>query len=812
MWKSSVETKSLIDSAEGIDLLGRLFALSVFWQNSVYPKDYAADQSWPSLVSLTDYGARSVKESSEACAGYREADVMLAMFGKFFHSELFFDWRRSNISGIATLLHNELLSCRVRLPHRMGRLIYDRFNDAPSPGRTNHVTPEETDELLSGTPQGVYQVGDILSGPLGIIESAEQRYFPPNLRLPLWHCSDTGCGETHHVALLPHQVPVVKVYRIIDELLTESEQPSEWNWSLRRIHRGTKWPLGRPYCDMPALIADCVLGFERTALLVGALKTANGDYLRSALSLCSSLGISIGGAPEEVAGRLSPEAQLQLLLSLKDEDLVALLDRMLFTKQLIPSLGETRRPKQEPPHSGRDTLSELSALGTRSAGRNPVLRLTSEVWQAYSKSNMLNELEWRLRTGQGVSAREGLVTFIRDHGPERAIRDLVLSLRVVTRDVCEDLGLALTYAEPTDNSVSDRLLWKFGFDPPQFDDSDERFQLVLKAFEDAVLRAGSIESEDEKATVRAAGVNLFVSVEEILERLLLFPLWCLASDHFLGTHFEYDIDRARHGVSETLGASLRSDVGLIAWNPSGENTLGTLLRYLAEARKWMQGLEQQDRSNLVRPTEDLPHYEDDPHRVFPFRHLALWADADPGQLRALTERYADVVRLVEQADLAPIRNGLDHRREKDRFPDSDRMLACAKRLGAAFELGVLHGFLPRTFWVHRATKDRFGLTECELRDRRGNSVILYGPSLVSGLQSPDPKRPVLIAPGNLLGLPNSRLFFGVVEHNPYRDYWQGYPRRKVFSADPPVTAPIPPCAPEPPAVRGAERERPPSSD
>jgi hypothetical protein len=425
-----------------------------------------------------------------------------------------------------------------------------------------------------------------------------------------------------------------------------------------------------------------------------------------------------------------------------------------------------------------DTGSELSALGIRSTRGNPTINLVSTIWRAYSDKGLLDDLQWRLRGSPGVSAHDCLVAFIRNEGPYDAIRELILTSQSLTEFVCEELDICIDQTLTDKGYAINRMLWKLGFDPPEYDDFAERFRSRLSHFNETVLTVSPVQFEDDRERIRASGVNLFVSVEDFLDQLLVYNIWLLASDHFLETGFEFDLSQARRKVSEVLGADLSSGDTSVSWNPEGENTIGVLLAYLSESLRWMEALGEEDREALIRPSEDIPHYATDPHRPFPFRYTAFWADADWNELQKYMRSYRTVVKLVEQANLALVRNGLDHKREDTRFPESDTMLACVARIREAFDLADTSRLIPKTFWPHRMSMNRFGSIEYEFRDYMNRPLMLFGPPTVSGLRSVDIRKPYLIAPGNLLGKTNSQVLFIPTETNDYTRYWKEYPRRR----------------------------------
>jgi hypothetical protein len=286
MWKSAPELEAELKQARGLAHLDNLYALSVFWQNAVYAEDYQASEEWPAVLRMTSYGEATLGSLGAFLDGISRPDTLLAYFVRFFHHDLFFDASTTDSTKVRAILQRELLQGRIRLPYLYGRVLYDRFNDSYCDTRTDHLMGADVERLLQGTPSGVYQVGTLVSGPLGILDSRERRFVPPTLSLPLWHCSDTGCSALHRVALIPPPVPLVEALSRIGKALADRfGPPSEWEQVLDWLHCGFVPQPARSYVDLPLLIADCILGGERTALVAGALTSGEGQLLRYSLAM-----------------------------------------------------------------------------------------------------------------------------------------------------------------------------------------------------------------------------------------------------------------------------------------------------------------------------------------------------------------------------------------------------------------------------------------------------------------------------------------------------------------------------------------------
>jgi hypothetical protein len=778
MWKSSEELDAELKTFSELPGLDRLNSLSTFWRFGFYPAGYTAAEEWTSILKPAEYGARTLDDLQPALGGVASPDALLALFAIFFHHGLFFDWAVTDWVGIRQILEREILQERIRLPYYHGRVLYDRFNDTYDGTRTDHLMGPEAERLLQGAPVGVCQVGTFVSGPLGIVDSQESRWLPPSRYLPLWHCSDTGCNALHLVRLFSPSGPTADAMSRIQKALSDRDGPaSEWEFSLSRLHRGFAPHAARAYVDLPLVVGNCLTGCDRTALLEAALLSSSGELLRQLLALPPRRKRDSEGPATQVASRLEPEAQLQLLLVLSDRALVGLIDDAVFSKAIRIPLGETRNSPHSPPQLPRDLESDLSALGIRSARTTPLVNITSAAWRAYQRRGQTNELEWRVRGDGARSTYDALVAFVRDRGPAETVRELILSSAEITKHICEELGIPLKYASGSEAVVVDRLLWKLGFNPMQFDDFVPRFRNRLTEFNEVILNRTPIDTEDARDAVRAAGVNVFVSVEDFLDRLISYNVWLLSSDHFL-SEFHYSCVEARTSVPKLLGESLSCDDHEVQWSTGGENPLGTLLRYLREATDWIQRLKDKDRDSLRRLERDLPHFAADEVVPFPFRHIELWADSDPVELRRYSDLFGQVVKLVEESELANVRNGLDHFREPDRFPSSDKLLACIARLRRALGVSDVNRYLPKVYWLFARRGNRFGSTEYEFRDYADRKAIVYGPPLVSGLEPVAYSDACLLAPGNLLGTPNASLIFKLRERSEFSAFWQNYPRRR----------------------------------
>ena len=775
-WLSSEEISVALGSSPPSQLV-RAYALRRILLGGLMAPRFIIDHRWAEAIKPTPDGREIIdllKSIGEEWG--TENETAFTLFRMFYDIELLVDYKTSDIDLARELVSNCIADGTLILPHRFGRILYDRFNDEFRTSRTDHLRYETACELLDGQSQGVYQMGFIVTGPYGLLESASGRYAPPSLRVPLWHCSDTGCKALHSVQLLEYdQGCAGAVMRARQRLHEHHGPPSEWANVLARSVRGDNEP--RRFYDLPAFLADGLIPTEIDALLRLALGSHVGAQIRRTLDTVCVGRISGVGSPDEIVDSLEDQQKLQLLLIPSDEDLIWLLDQGVEQDLVEPSNTGTRQSRQKPVTvKNGDTATQVGRLGTRSPRGIPLVGLAQHIWEAYLSDGLLDELKWHLRSQPGDSPRLALMNYLHQSDLKDAVQELVLSNARVTQHFIRVLpGLDLTDDRSPDVET---ILWKSGFDLPVFPDAYTRLRDRLTAFDEVVLSAKQPITEDDMEGIRGIGVNLFVSVETFIEELLSFQVWLLASDHFNGTQFKYSHTRALQTVPSIIGATAKSGSGPVAWSSDGKNNLSTLLAYLSATLEWVKGLASKDSTPLLRLAETLPFFAEDEHLEFPFRHTQLWADSDHTELQAYTTVLEDVVQHIGRSKAAQVRNSLDHKRRVADYPNREEMRYAVHELRGALDIADTNRLLPKLYWLDRKDTDRLGRRYFKLFDYRRQELILRGPTL--SWISPDFsfRRPIIVAPRNLLGLPNGEITFYSLEETSYDRYWEGYPRRR----------------------------------
>ena len=368
------------------------YALRCLAQSASYPTDYAADPRWPDAVVPTEAGKELLRRVTTH--PIPRADLLLALFGLFWFQDPLIDDNRSNFGLIRSLIESEASQRRLLWPISQGRLLYDRYARL-FPDMRDAVTTQEYAALLEDSPQGIYQVGRLLTGPLGIIDSGCVRFFPPSRALGLLHCPMLECRELHRVRLVPPTIPLVEGYRLLEMAAIDLwTTRSRWEQTL------SSWPHRpedgwRAYSAMPLFLGNCIVAEDRTRLLAQVLASSDGEEIRAVLGRRVP-SKTWKGEPAKIAESIQTDTQLQLLLTLPDDKIKQLVDNLVWKGEIHVPAGEVREVEDEKYEFCPTPFShslQLSSLGIRAERKHPVLFLCNLVWNAYVQNNETTDLD-----------------------------------------------------------------------------------------------------------------------------------------------------------------------------------------------------------------------------------------------------------------------------------------------------------------------------------------------------------------------------------------------------------------------------------
>jgi hypothetical protein len=554
------------------------------------------------------------------------------------------DVERTNTTNLEGALNHNIQSGDIRYPWFFDHILYDRafqmFPEVPE-----KLDVGETEELLTDTPIGVCQLGSLLAGPFGLLESAERRKLTPRLDLPLSHCDDPDCNALHIARLSQPDTALSGLVSEMRLMLTKRHGPfSEFSDFGSRIVLDTNWYDDFSLINFPWFLGNAFSELELRKVTEQLIVRGGGE-LRRRFPVHDSARVVLRGSAGEISGKLSKSQALQIALLGEDSELVAILDDLIENGEIVIPSSEVRKafdfPREE---NWSGAFCECCNLGVHVIGRikaQPLARLKRMILDLYSSESDRKQLAWILGRSKALGNvdSEGLgkelERFMRGHSPAEALKELVLANH-------EKLTLALQHLRsphlklprfPTEDDVSvQQMLWKLGFQQVRFASRLSVFYRALKEFEVSATKE-STDREIWKAGVRSSGANLFPVLEEVLDTVLAFCTWMFLSDPFTENHL-YNPKRGRALMSTELSGVISTKDGPVTLKESGENTLFPLAMGFLALKKRIAEL-------LLNPTEYrkpetlMAHYSHDSSlQRFPYKHLRFVFDAPRNDLDA----------------------------------------------------------------------------------------------------------------------------------------------------------------------------------
>lgn len=787
MWRNAGQVGEAIaeplkfgDSKESLS--DYFYNASCLISGSVLTEDFPVEECVFGSIAISPYFSEIVGELVPEILVESQAVQSAIAIQVFYLHDALVDFENSDIQSFTQALSRQIFEKTMLLPDRFGRELYDKFNSDFSHfarDRVSFLDHGSTMALLAGTEQGVYQIGRLISGPLGIFLGADRRYIPIVREVPLWHCADTGCHTLHHVELRSHSHKFLDLAsKLKNEFQSKKGRVSEWQKPVFLSMLPERSTIdGYPFFDLPCLLGEAFSPAEVIQVFERALLSENRDDFAVKVK---EAGIDLNwgrGSPSAIIENTGPNQAIQFLSSLTSNRVVLLVEQAIEEQGIKVPLNEQRSCRRTPPKTGQnDPLTSVSTLGLRSDRTNPVTFMAQTIWKAYDDLGMLKDLEWRCRKASGTANLSAPIDFIRLNDPSVVVRELILSSRDIAVEIAKKLSIYIPNFDDSEKII-DKLLWKFGFTRPRYDERLSRIARQTEKFKEELLTVPEVLKEDHRERIRERGVNLFVNLEAFLEELVAYNVWLFWSDHFLDSEFVYDRADAIARVGDVISTSEVGDQGFY-WNSAGGNTLGVLIAYANALSKRLAALPFESKEGLERPDDQLPHYDDKDR--FVFRHSVAWADFSEIELKAYAEQFSKLVSLISRGRIDFVRNGLDHFREESKFPQIEVLTNFATFLEQAVRVAEVQRLFPIAMWVRTVSQDDIGRKTFELADYSGRELKMHRPGLVLGLKGINFGKPYIVPSINLLGHANSELCFEVKERSDFQSLWENYPLRQQW--------------------------------
>ncbi|MCX4451581.1 hypothetical protein [Streptomyces sp. NBC_01789] len=752
--------------------------------DSILPARYRVPSKLIDPISLTPYGEEVCRHVMRA-RSFKWAEVRLACFLKFSHQELLIDHRETDLPRLMAALNEEIEAGKILHPFIWGRDLYDKAFEI-----FDHL-PESLDEiqtarLLEGTPRGVFQSFDLVTGPLGILKSRGARGIPPLVNVPLYHCEKRSCRTVHRTYLQTTDSQIHKTRSRVREVLEKDfGQSSAFGDFFMEIDNDFCEFYGdqKTIAEVP-LLGECFTEDELDTFILVALRGKDSP-LRAALS---NNGIK-AGSPQEYIDALDKAARIQSLLLLSSTELSSCIDEAIHARVIKIPEHEIRRPRILDISAGYYNVSaECSRYGVRSLPDDTSLavvrlqRLISAIYDLSDDSSR-RDLDWRLRRIEGKSTEERLDQFLRSEEPVEVLRHLVLVGPRQATLAAEKCGIpkSLELGRLEDAEILNLLLWKLGFNVKSADEAFGPLRKNQEVFAQAVAGVTAY-SETEKYEIKRESSPLFSSIESALDATLAFSAWALTFDHWSAeSRFVYRHGEAREQMAKILNSSSArrgsSTSELIMYDALGKNTLGPLISGFARLKKFLSAaLDEAD--HFRRQESEMPPYAASAELTpFAFFHTLPFLDLGSDSQDAIFGLLGDITSILESGNVSNVRNQLQHSR--DDFPSKEELACFLDSITKFIEITERSGLCPMVYIPAGHFRDSAGRASFSFKDYREREYIAQRPSGIGRSGMPGLARDQFIMPIARIKASAEVLRFSIGTRSTYDAIWADWPKYRA---------------------------------
>ncbi len=747
-----------------------LYRLRFALSNAIYSNE-ASLESKEFALPLTKKGEKLFKHLKKKFKHIGDSLIMIAVFIDFYHDALYIDINDVNVQDITDSISNWIISGDIRFPWIFGRDLYDKYFDNFKE-QTQELDFEDTIALLTGTHKGVFQIDDLLIGPYGIIKSKTNRTIYPRKEVYLWHCSDPSC-PTFHVTTLNNPDD-----SIINTMLNEASNFNKgiYAFSLDElVEERDRNDFYDPYQlrSFFEILVNCFGTEEHRAILK---RVIDREDIRKLLPNSFKKGSS-----DDLVKNLTKDQCYCLLLICEDITLIQHVESLIDEGLIYIPNTEIRESHLNEEFGHYSTYFQCNKLGFRINSTYSDLslaKLKRFVKDVNSESPYREQLEWKLRRYQTTSGLDQQISeYIIEETPIKVIQETIYSGPVQLEKALKSIPGKFDTPNNTEEEklLVDKIAWKLGFNINIYPTYMESFWTNLTLFKSDVLSSLRY-NENDKAKIRSSAVNVFVSIEEILQQSLSFITWALLADHYLDTKFKYVYEDARSQMISWLDNFEYTAGEKLRFDPSGKNTLYPLVTGFKALLMLCENIIASVESHK-RPDNEFPgFYKTDPLKLFPFEHKALLLDLKPNDYKQIKESINVIPSEFGKGNVLDIRNRLQHPR--DDFPTQQEMLNAINAIDKCFALMESEGIYPNVYLFRTSTIDEYNRKKITLTNYKGNNLSFVRTSELDGVHLPSPYQPVVIMKNISLGQSIQPLLFKYEESSTYQTYWKNYPRKK----------------------------------
>lgn len=752
-----------------------LFSLRTLFYKSIIKDDYNVPTSIDKEIVLTEFGTAIFnKLKVDKFKDTENHLIKFALLMEFYHDELFVDVLQINIKAIEELLHRQILDNTLIYPWVYGRFLYDKYYENFEE-QVDVLKNDDVIKLLDKTPKGVFQIGDYIVGPLGLLKSNVSRFIPPQQLLKLWHCSDPSCSGFHEVFLASGKNIIIELISEIRKLL-QLEQSSDWvKFYFDLIEKENYFYDSNRITETPYLIINALGNSEIKSLFKEIIdsdknfRTALPDQKR------------FKGSSDDIIKQLEKDVCFQLILFESDEYIITSVEKLIERQVIFIPPTEIRKPMIIRTRGFYGIYHECNKLGIRSVSNESNLglrRLNNLLNKIYSEPSIQQQIDWKLRYYENETLREKLEAYTMQEEPKKIIRDTVLSGPLqITQTFKYLFGNFEMPTTPEEEEVLiDKILWKLGFDINIYPNYLSKFWERLQKFKDTTRSCVNFNDTD-KEKIRSAAVNFWISLEEVLEQTLSFITWTILSDHFLKTQFKYNFEESRNFMCEKLNGYPIGSGEKLELDNKGKNTLFPLIEGFAALLDICNSLLNEGAEKYKRSDNEMPSFWHKAELVtFPFESKIYLFDIKPSNFRTLSNIISEIPKSFSKNNVLSVRNRTQHKRED--FPSQDEILLACNTIEEVVNKIELNSIYPNVYLFKCSTNDKFKRVTYNYEDYKGRNITLRPTFEYAGCKLPRPREPQIIIPIINIGNSQELLRFKFEESSSYLKFWKNFPRKK----------------------------------
>lgn len=763
---------------EFIEKFASLFGLKIFLNKCIISPDYDFNNLASSDIVLSESGLILLgKLKTGKFKSLDENVLKLAIFIDFYNSELLVDVEKTDYISFSKSISTDIIKGNFKFPWIYGRTLYDKYFEE-FVEQESILDNEKVLKLLSETPQGVFQLGNQIIGPLGILHSSSKRLIPPTTSAKLWHCADPSCTALHSVQLETAETIISKILEEIYTLSKEIENSEWYSFYINKCQNKNAYYDDIRVDDIPITLVYS-FGEKELKMILKEIIDNKASY-RELLPNEKRFK----GSSDTIISPLTKAECFQIILLFDSVDILVFTEKLIFEKKIVIPSTEIRSSKIQTPGGFFKIHHECNKLGFRSISPNTQLsfiHLRNLILQLYSEPHMQQQLDWNLRFYDKVTLKEKVEDYINKEEPRHIIRNTVLSGPYQINKTFEILNgyFKMPTSLDEEERLIDKVLWKLGFNINIYPTFMSTFEDRMSKFEE-IIKESNTYSKSDQERIRSAAVNLFVSLEEILKHTLAFSTWLLLSDHFHKTRFKYNYADATKFMTETLNGFKLNDETVLEFDSNGRNTLYPLIEGFTALFSICDSYLNGNKEQFKRDVLEFPNFIGKTNLLdFPLNHKFLIFDIKTNSYIKVREIGLKLPTEFNKHKVLSMRNSLEHDRED--FPLKNDLINACDCISKLVDELKINGLFPNVYLFKSLFKDKHNRVVRTFEDYNGRQISISEIINYKGYPTPSSASPIVIVPAISFPESTEPLKIKYEENSEYLFYWKNYPRKKQKS-------------------------------